>query len=77
MLVQKGADINQIDHLGRNLLHEAVKMSSATADATFETEQLIINLGVKVNQRDKFGRVPLHYAFIKTSRSTLESNTSW
>lgn len=71
-LVSRGADINQLDHLGRNLLHEAVKMSSATADATFEIEQLIIDLGVKVNQRDSFGRVPLHYAFVKNGRSTLE-----
>lgn len=51
-------------------------MSSATADATFETEQLIIDLGVKVNQRDSFGRVPLHYAFVKNGRSTLEGNTA-
>lgn len=76
-LVSRGADINQLDHLGRNLLHEAVKMSSATADATFETEQLIIDLGVKVNQRDSFGRVPLHYSFVKNARSTLEGNSSY
>lgn len=37
-LVGLGADINQIDQKGRNLLHHAVNMSSATADATFETE---------------------------------------
>lgn len=52
-------------------------MSSATADATFETEQLIIDLGVKVNQRDSYGRVPLHYAFVKNARSTLEANNTW
>ena len=40
-------------------------MSSATADATFETEQTLIDLGIKINLRDSKGRVPLHYAFVK------------
>ncbi len=37
-LLDLGANINQIDNGGRNLLHHAINMSSATADATFETE---------------------------------------
>ena len=64
-LVEHGASINQIDDKGRNLLHIAVNMSSASADATFETEQLLIDLGVELNRRDCRGRVPLHYAFVK------------
>ena len=64
-LCSVGADINQCDHNGRNLLHEAINMSSAGADATFETEQLLIDLGVDINKKDKFDRVPLHYAFVK------------
>jgi len=51
-LVGKGADINQIDTKGRNLLHHAINMSAATADATFETEQLLIDLGININLRD-------------------------
>ena len=51
-LVELKADINQIDTKGRNLLHHAVNMSSATADATFETEQLLIDLGININLRD-------------------------
>jgi ankyrin repeat protein len=51
-LVALGADINQIDTKGRNLLHHAVNMSSATADATFETEQLLIDFGININLRD-------------------------
>jgi len=51
-LVSLGADINQLDIKGRNLLHHAVNMSSATADATFETEQLLIDLRININLRD-------------------------
>ena len=40
-------------------------MSSATADATFETEQILIDLGANYNHRDHLQRVPLHYAFVK------------
>jgi len=60
-----GADINLCDNKGRNLLHEAINMSSAGADATFETEQLFIDLGIDINKKDNFDRVPLHYAFVK------------
>lgn len=42
-----------------------MNMSSATADATFETEQLLIDKGVEINHVDQRGRVPLHYAFVK------------
>lgn len=59
------ADVNWLDGKKRNCLHHAVNMSSATADATFETEQLLIELGVNINQRDHHNRTPLHYAFVK------------
>lgn len=64
-LCSVGADIKLCDNKGRNLLHEAINMSSAGADATFETEQILIDLGVDINKKDSFGRVPLHYAFVK------------
>lgn len=64
-LCSVGADINLCDNKGRNLLHEAINMSSAGADATFETEQLLIDLGIDINKKDSFDRVPLHYAFVK------------
>lgn len=47
------------------MLHHAVNMSAATADATFETEQLLIDLDIDINLRDNKDRVPLHYAFVK------------
>ena len=64
-LLERGANINQIDNKGRNLLHHAINMSSATADATFETEAFLIERGVDINLRDQKGRTPLHYAFVK------------
>ena len=64
-LWRRGANVNKIDNHGRNLLHESVKSSNIHDDSTFETEQLIINLDVDINQRDLYGRVPLHYAFVK------------
>jgi hypothetical protein len=39
LVTKHKANINLIDTKGRNLLHHAVNMSSASADATFETEQ--------------------------------------
>ena len=65
LVTRHGADVNQVDGKGRNLLHHAVNISSATADATFETEQLLIDLGIDINLRDQRGRTPLHYAFVK------------
>jgi ankyrin repeat protein len=64
-LLERGANINQIDNKGRNLLHHAINMSSATADATFETEQFLIDNGVDINLKDQKDRTPLHYAFVK------------
>jgi len=40
-------------------------MSSASADATFETELFLIENGVEINHRDNKNRTPLHYAFVK------------
>jgi len=62
------ANVNLLDKKGRNLLHHAVNLSSATADATFEIEQQIIDMGVAINHKDERGRTPLHYAFVKISK---------
>ena len=45
-----GAEINFTDNMGRNVLHHAINNSSATADASFETEQLLIDLGIDINK---------------------------
>ena len=51
-LISKGGNVNQIDNKGRNLLHHAVNLSSASSDATFETEQFLIDKGVELNLID-------------------------
>jgi ankyrin repeat protein len=62
---EHNANVNQVDSHGRNLLHHAVNLSSATADATFDTEQTLLDLGINANLRDSKNRTPLHYAFVK------------
>ena len=62
------ANINQIDGKGRNLLHHAINMSSSTADATFDIELVLIDLGININLRDQRQRTPLHYAFVKMKK---------
>jgi ankyrin repeat protein len=61
------ANVNQVDGKGRNMLHHAVNLSSATADASFDTEQTLLDLGININLRDAKNRTPLHYAFVKIS----------
>ena len=65
LVKEHGANVNQIDTKGRNLLHHAVNMASASADATFDAEQQLIDLGININLRDRHNRTPLHYAFVK------------
>ena len=40
-------------------------MSSASADASFDTEQFLIDRGIEINVKDNKNRTPLHYAFVK------------
>jgi len=75
MLVKEWkANVNQVDNKGRNLLHHAVNMSSASADATFESEQQLIDLGIELNLRDRHNRTPIHYAFVKIKGWNNKSN---
>jgi hypothetical protein len=51
-------------------------MSSATADATFETEQFLIDRGININLRDNKERVPLHYWKNSTQIDPIETVSS-
>ena len=67
-LVAKGADINQRDDMNWNLLHIAVNASVPNTEANFDLERLLIKKGINMNQKDKRGRTPLTYAFIKIGK---------
>lgn len=47
----------------------------AGADASFEMEDFLLSRGAEINRRDKHGRVPMHYAFIKIGHP-VENQTS-
>ena len=50
-------------------------MSSSTADATFDIEQVLIDLGININLRDHRKRTPLHYAFVKMKKWNVNMET--
>jgi ankyrin repeat protein len=72
-LLALGADPNFIDADARTCLHHAVNVSQSTADASFELEQMLIRGGARANVRDKNGRTPLFFAFIKINRPFEET----
>ena len=67
-LLELGASPNYKDLELRTSLHHAVNMSTADANATFEMEELLINYKASMNEIDKRGRTPLHYAFVKIGK---------
>lgn len=70
-MIKLGANIHQSDTYNRNLLHFVINVSASTTDSNLEVEQLLLDLGVNVNQRDVLGRVPLHYAFVKIENQNI------
>ena len=65
LLQTKKANINIKDQNNRTALHWAINNSAVSADASNEIEETLIQAGADINQIDKRGRVPLHYAFVK------------
>jgi len=65
LLIKHGADVNFPDKKQRTALHHAINHSSASGDATFDTEHLLLKNSADVNAVDALGRTPLHYAFVK------------
>ena len=56
LYLQLGADVNQVDSVGRSLLHQAV------LNLQPEQVNLLLEQGAAVNQADNMGNTPLHLA---------------
>ncbi len=63
LLIKRGANVNQTDIYGRNLLCWAGKT---------ETAKLLIESGVNINQADTYGDTPLHTAAKKGDSETAK-----
>ena len=62
------ADVNARNGSKRTPLHLAVNANSGSANASAEVEEFLIDNGADVFAKDKRGRIPLHYAFVKIGR---------
>ena len=52
LVMDYNADINLIDGKGRNLFHHEINMSISMANAIFDIEQILIDIGININLRD-------------------------
>ncbi|CAH2093033.1 unnamed protein product [Euphydryas editha] len=57
--IRKGADIQQVDHLGRNALHLAVCSDNV------QTIKLLLDSGVESNVKDNVGMTPLSLSLMR------------
>lgn len=73
-LLDQGADINEVNECGENLLHILLSRVNHNLLQTEELCKRLIDGGVNINQLDEKGRVPLQYLIsMKYSDEELES----
>jgi ankyrin repeat protein/predicted DNA-binding WGR domain protein len=70
-IISIGANVNFTDKFHRNSLHWAINYADHTANSSFEIEDILIRNGVQINTKDKLGRTPLHYPFVKITDFTI------
>jgi ankyrin repeat protein/predicted DNA-binding WGR domain protein len=70
-IISIGANVNFTDKFHRNSLHWAINYADHTANSSFEIEDILIRNGVHINTKDKLGRTPLHYPFVKITDFTV------
>ena len=73
MLLEAGADLHYRDELDRNLLHHASQRHSNN----FLALKTLLNQGVDVNDKDIYGRTPLHNACQDEYWMTIDSYKTW
>lgn len=71
-LIANLADIGMSDLSGRNALHWSLNNTDASSSSNFDLEELLINSGVKVNQKDKRGLTPVNYLFTKIGSAFIK-----
>ena len=67
-LIQGGIDLNVIfdsTNFSRNALHLSVDSSSGDTNQSLDLETSLLRGGCNSLVKDKLGRYPLHYAFVK------------
>lgn len=70
-LLEKGCEVNQVDHRGRNALHWAVN-NNVGIDSDFSVEEMLIERGIDMNCRDRLGRTPIFHFFVKVGHELKE-----
>ena len=67
-LIQEGSNVNTIldqTHFSRNALHLSVDSTSGDTNQSLDLETSLLRGGCNPLVKDKLGRYPLHYAFVK------------
>lgn len=73
LLIEKGAQINQVDNDERNYVHKEIinivrpKNVKDINSGTFDFIQFIAEKGADINKKDIFGRAPFFYLFVGAS----------
>ncbi len=67
-LLDHGADVNPVDRKLRTPLHLAVNINTGGMNENFDLILYLLKQEGDLGRRDLFGRLPLHYVFIKIGR---------
>lgn len=67
-LLQAGGNVNAKNNEDRTALHYAVNATTGDYETLTEVENFLVDSGARRDLVDRFGRLPLHYAFTKMGR---------
>jgi ankyrin repeat protein len=72
-LLENEADITLRDHKGRNALHWSLNQTTPQNSNNFDLEEILLEKGVNLNEKDKFGRPPIFYLFTKVENEFINT----
>lgn len=64
-LLENKAEISLKDHKGRNALHWSLNQTTPENSNNFDLEEILIDRGIQINEKDNVGRPPIFYLFTK------------